>query len=313
MEFTPRDPASVTPPAAGKFKFFMNLDGNFVRMDSEGEVAVLMFAQPAVEVETTGIISHKEIWGGLIRGAVLSADNEVSRTFPATPMAPGFRGLPSNPQEVNYTLRPTDAGGSVPSSAGGWNIPASTAVPFSVDTVITLINQSDDELPLMITDDTLRQAGSTATGDVTVAARGVVRLVKIAPTEWLAEGNFTDGVTLPGDDLDTQTITSGSYSDKSGASNGYYSGFIGSISDGTSDIYGGAAITAIYAYTDFYTTTVSLIITGAQANSGWTTMTIDGTPFNRADASFSGSGPTQWYWTISGAINPFTAGEVVFT
>lgn len=100
--------------------------------------------------------------------------------------------------------------------------------------------------------------------------------------------------------LDTQTVTTGSTG--SGNPNfdrrrGFDSGVQGSISDGTSNIFGGAAITKFYW--DETTITYVLAITGA-TNSGWTQVTIDGTKvLTRASATFSAG---TWTWATSDTV-----------
>jgi hypothetical protein len=102
--------------------------------------------------------------------------------------------------------------------------------------------------------------------------------------------------------LDTQTVTvggSGTIPDDS-----LIRGFsvpltYGSISDGTSNIYGGAAITALFY--DMSAGGITMSITGTLANSGWTTLTIKSTVLNRADAFFSVSGGVSyWFWASGG-------------
>lgn len=85
-----------------------------------------------------------------------------------------------------------------------------------------------------------------------------------------------------------------------------YSTTFGSIVDGTSNIYSGASILELY-----YVQTTGTInsdeiyftVAGTRANSGWTTMTIGSTVFNRVSASYSAGADTVWSWT--GASNPF--------
>jgi len=125
--------------------------------------------------------------------------------------------------------------------------------------------------------------------------------------------------------LDTQTVTVGSFS--TGATGLTFVGYSntnfthGSISDGTSNMFSGAAYDAIDAFTvnsqpsSGYGT--FLYIVGYQPNSGWTTMTIDGETFNRTDAGYTQDSTTSWYWT-SRSNSPFgtTTGvtkQVVFT
>ena len=62
----------------------------------------------------------------------------------------------------------------------------------------------------------------------------------------------------------------------------------GSISDGTSNLYSGRAIEQLfYTWNNLYSTAfLNLTIAGNPANSGWTTLTVNGTAYLRADAAF---------------------------
>lgn len=101
--------------------------------------------------------------------------------------------------------------------------------------------------------------------------------------------------------LDVQTVTVGfldlnPYGQQYGFAGGY-----GSISDGTSNIYGGAAFSSAAYYT--ISTIVQVAITGTLANSGWTNLKIGSTNFTRASATFTSTSPSNWQWTT--ATNPF--------
>ena len=102
--------------------------------------------------------------------------------------------------------------------------------------------------------------------------------------------------------LDTQTVTVGTYSVKGIVYYGYLSATsTGSIVDGTFNPLSGATITGLY-----YNVSGALVyftLSGVYANSGWTSVNIAGTSFNRSAATFSNSSNTQWYW--SSASNPF--------
>lgn len=118
--------------------------------------------------------------------------------------------------------------------------------------------------------------------------------------------------------LDTQTVTVGYYyHDPGGIPSFPYTGYgytsssptstvVGSISDGSSNIYSGATIYTLWWFVDgVLGNKVQLNINGA-TNSGWTNMIINGTTFTRSSAaSFVGG---LWEWT--GVSNPFgtTAG-----
>ena len=74
----------------------------------------------------------------------------------------------------------------------------------------------------------------------------------------------------------------------------------GSISDGTSNLYSGRAIEQLfYTWNNLYSTAfLNLTIAGNPANSGWTTLTVNGTAYLRADAAFSTDihGRAHWFW-----------------
>ena len=110
--------------------------------------------------------------------------------------------------------------------------------------------------------------------------------------------------------LDTQTMTVGSNGSPGSQNFGFLNGVIGSLSDGSSNIYGGAAILAIRSVET--SGAVILTITGILANSGWTNMAISGFgTFARADAAQSNSGGnTSWTWA-SGSFP--TSGTVTVT
>jgi hypothetical protein len=128
--------------------------------------------------------------------------------------------------------------------------------------------------------------------------------------------------------LDTQTVTVDSFSDGSNPVS-YWSGYgspfaLGAIVDGTSNIYGGAAIFDLYFYQEStvsppvgYTTRYLLLtIDGSQADSGWTTMTVGTTVFTRASATYSAGSTTSWLWNIPipdpfvDEGDPFSTGNV---
>lgn len=101
-----------------------------------------------------------------------------------------------------------------------------------------------------------------------------------------------------GSHLDTQTVETGNVGTAAMLDRvrGWSTGLIGVITDGTSNVYAGAAITSMYwdengGSGQFY----YLAITGA-ANSGWTTLTIGSTVLSRASATYSSG---TWTWTTT--------------
>ena len=117
---------------------------------------------------------------------------------------------------------------------------------------------------------------------------------------------------------EVQTVTVGSWS----VANIYFSvayyGFDlspsrGAISDGTLGVASNRAI-AEFSWNGI--TKLGLYLSGSASNSGWTTVTINGTALSRSSATFSTvSGNSRWLW-MSQTTNPFgTSGtkQAVFT
>lgn len=98
--------------------------------------------------------------------------------------------------------------------------------------------------------------------------------------------------------LDTQTVTTGTLGTAPDRIRGY-NGSIGSIVDGTSNIYGGAAITQFIYDEGGGSAKYVLTISGA-TNSGWTEITIDGVKvLTRATATFVAG---TWTWFTADTI-----------
>lgn len=105
--------------------------------------------------------------------------------------------------------------------------------------------------------------------------------------------------------LDTQTVTTATIGSAPDRLRGFINGSMGSISDGTSNIFGpGNAITALlWDENGGAGQTVNLTITGA-TDTGWTTLTIGSTVLARTAASFAGG---TWTWVTNDnlASQPF--------
>lgn len=114
-------------------------------------------------------------------GTVTYAGNEI-----------GFRGVPGNLQQTDYTLVAADAGKLIyATSSGGsntWTIPANTSVGFAVGTVLNFANRSGVNKSIAITTDTMYLAGAGSTGTRTLSDYGMATAVKIASSTWLISG-----------------------------------------------------------------------------------------------------------------------------
>ena len=110
--------------------------------------------------------------------------------------------------------------------------------------------------------------------------------------------------------LDIQTVTTGLSGIAPNRLRGFQNGVFGAITDGSSNIYAGAAIFNLYWDENGGggAEKVVLNIAGTLANSGWTQMTIDSlVVLTRASAAFVAAASTTWTW--NGVVtNPFGVG-----
>jgi hypothetical protein len=106
----------------------------------------------------------------------------------------GFRNIPQNSQSSAYTTVMADSGKHVlhPSSdttARTFTIDSNANVAYPLGTAITFINQNGaGVVTISIASDTMRLAGTGATGNRTLAANGIATAVKVGTTEWLISG-----------------------------------------------------------------------------------------------------------------------------
>lgn len=115
--------------------------------------------------------------------------------------------------------------------------------------------------------------------------------------------------------LDTQTVTTGLSGSAPSRLRGYDSSpALGSISDGTSNLYSGATILELYHDEDI--DSIIFKVNGVVANSGWTTLNITGGAgkiLTRSLATFSTAGSVStWTWASAGG-NPFGSSATVIT
>jgi len=99
--------------------------------------------------------------------------------------------------------------------------------------------------------------------------------------------------------LDTQTVTTGATGTGPNRFRGYSNGSYGSISSGTSAIYG-ATISDLYWTENGGSAQYVLQIASSPPNSGWATMTIGTTVLSRAAATFTAG--SFWTWNTSDTV-----------
>lgn len=105
----------------------------------------------------------------------------------------GFKTVPQNIQNGNYTLVLTDSGKHIFKSAGGAGetitIPANASVAFPTGTAVTFVNLGGGDLSIAITTDTLILAGTGTTGTRTLADTGMVTALKVSVATWVIAGS----------------------------------------------------------------------------------------------------------------------------
>jgi len=121
-----------------------------------------------------------------------SGTDSTTMTFPDESASVGFRNVPQNSQSADYTLVLSDSGKHIyrPSSDTGartFTIPTNGNVPYPIGTAITFVNYSADPLSIACVN-TLRLAGTGATGTKTLAQWGVATALKTASTTWILSG-----------------------------------------------------------------------------------------------------------------------------
>lgn len=136
--------------------------------------------------------------GGLaLAGGTMTGDLVLSSAGPGSVYSAGFRGVPQNIQNGNYTFVLADAGNHVihTSATAGhvYTIPANASVAFPIGTAITIVNTNGSaSISVAITTDTLRRGDGTAgTGTRTVGADRICTIIKTAATEWYISGSFS--------------------------------------------------------------------------------------------------------------------------
>lgn len=108
-----------------------------------------------------------------------------------TPVAPGIQ---QNSRSADYTLVLSDNDKhilhpSADTTGRTFTIPANASVAFPIGAVVTFVNQNGaGVITIAITSDTMRLAGTGATGSRSLAANGIATALKITATEWIISG-----------------------------------------------------------------------------------------------------------------------------
>jgi hypothetical protein len=101
------------------------------------------------------------------------------------------RRCPQNAQNGNYTLALTDAGHHIYSKNTGAQtitIPANSSVAFDTGAIITIVNNGTTAITIEDGTTTLKLAGTTSTGNRTVAIGGMATLLNVEDDVWFVSG-----------------------------------------------------------------------------------------------------------------------------
>lgn len=108
-----------------------------------------------------------------------------------TSYAIGYREVPQNAQNGAYTLGLADVGKHIFSANAGVQtitLPTNAAAAFAIGAAITIVNAGTSPIILSATGVTLYQAGSSNTGNRTIAVRSVATLLKVGTDVWFISG-----------------------------------------------------------------------------------------------------------------------------
>ena len=108
-----------------------------------------------------------------------------------TAFAIGYLAIPQNAQSGNYTLVLIDGGKHIYSTNSGAQsitIPTNASVAFPIGTALTIVNNGTTAITIVTTSLTVYQAGTSNTGNRTVATKGVATCLKVATDTWFISG-----------------------------------------------------------------------------------------------------------------------------
>jgi len=105
----------------------------------------------------------------------------------------GYLNVPQNSQSAAYGLLLTDAGKSIYHPVGDANnrqytIPANGTIAFPVGTVISFINDSPNDVTVVITTDVLAYADMGTITTLTIPQFNMATITKVLSNRWLASG-----------------------------------------------------------------------------------------------------------------------------
>lgn len=150
-----------------------------------GTVTIPTGADTFAVLAGTQTFSNKTING-------LKTASTVNDSTDAAGFTIGYRQIPQNAQNGNYTLVLADNGKhiySVNAGAQTITIPTNASVAFPTGTACVIFNNGTTAITISTTSLTVYQAGTANTGNRTLAVKGLASLLKIATDTWVISGS----------------------------------------------------------------------------------------------------------------------------
>lgn len=173
----------------------LNLNGGTVTSGTAGSVILKTANTTRMTVAAAGNITVSAPTSGValtVSGISGTHSTKIADSLTNSYDA-GFLDAPINLQDTTYSFVLNDRGKTVyhtSATAHTYTIPANASVAFPVGSTIVVFNDNGGgNVTISITTDTLRWAGTTNTGSRTLAANGMVTLLKVASTTWVISGS----------------------------------------------------------------------------------------------------------------------------
>jgi hypothetical protein len=168
---------------------FVTTDVSTATMVSDGALALGTLGSNALSLSTNGAARLTiDAAGAVSIPGALSAP-AMADTSLINGIRLGYRNIPQVAQSAAYTLALSDVGKSVDTSAGV-TVPPNSTVAFAIGDTLSITNTSAASITITQgTGVTMRQAGTTNTGNRTVAAYGLVTLRKVGADLWFIAGS----------------------------------------------------------------------------------------------------------------------------
>jgi hypothetical protein len=189
--------AEISASAAIAFSKLAALTSGAVLVGNSGNVATAVVPTGDITISNTGVTA-------IASGVIVDADVNASAAIAGTKISPNFgsqaiattstvsddagnlRQIIQNAKTTAYTLIATDAGKHISITTGGVTIPASI---FSIGDAITIYNDSASAQTITQGGSvTMRQGGTTNTGNRTLAGYGLATLLCVASNTFVITG-----------------------------------------------------------------------------------------------------------------------------